>query len=108
MRIRATCAACRRELLLEQLLEGPAPSGRCPWCGEVLAPQNTPVLLDAVRRAEAAGRALESALATLRGGWARLRIDPASVLQPLRAVLEPSERTAGAAEPEPAMAGVAG
>jgi hypothetical protein len=37
MRIIATCSNCQRDLLLSQLVEGPGISGRCPWCGTLLA-----------------------------------------------------------------------
>ena len=78
MRIMAVCSNCQRDLLLSQLVEGPQITGRCPWCGTLLAPHYTPLLADAVRRAERAGAELSP------GPWtARRRLghaaDPAPV-----------------------------
>jgi hypothetical protein len=87
VRIKATCSKCRRDLLLSQLVEGPEISGRCPWCGTLLAPQYTLLLTDTVRRAERAGAELERALERLGGGWAGLHIQLESVLDPIRAQL---------------------
>jgi hypothetical protein len=87
MRILATCSHCQRDLLLSQLVEGPAITGRCPWCGTLLAPNYTLLLTDTVRRAERAGAELERALERLGGDWARLHVRPESILDPIRAQL---------------------
>ena len=87
MRIMATCSTCQRDLLLRQLVEGPGITGRCPWCGTLLAPRYTLLLRDTVRRAERAGAELERALERLGGDWARLHVRPESILDPLRAQL---------------------
>jgi hypothetical protein len=87
MRIIATCGSCQRDLLLSQLVEGPGISGRCPWCGTLLAPHYTLLLADTVRRAERAGAELERALERLGEDWARLHVRPESILDPLRAQL---------------------
>jgi hypothetical protein len=87
MRVMATCSSCQRDLLLSQLVEGSGISGRCPWCGTLLAPHNTLLLADILRRAERAGTELERALERLSRGWARLRIRPESVLDPIQARL---------------------
>jgi hypothetical protein len=87
MRIMATCSNCQRDLLLSQLVEGPGLSGRCPWCGTLLAPHYSLLLAETVRRAERAGAELERALERLGGEWARLHIRPESILDPLRAQL---------------------
>jgi hypothetical protein len=84
MRIMAVCNNCQRDLLLSQLVEGPEITGRCPWCGTLLAPHYTLLLADAVRRAEHAGTELVRALAQLGEGWAMLQIRPESVLDPIR------------------------
>jgi hypothetical protein len=91
MRIMAVCSNCQRDLLLSQLVEGPQITGRCPWCGTLLAPHYTRLLADAVRRAERAGAELVRALAQLGEGWARLQIRPQSVLDPIRAPLTAEE-----------------
>jgi len=65
MRIMAVCNNCQRDLLLSQLVEGPQITGRCPWCG-TLAPHYTPLLADAVRRAERAGAELSPGPCTAR------------------------------------------
>ena len=93
MRIMAVCNNCQRDLLLSQLVEGPQITGRCPWCGTLLAPHYTLLLADAVRRAERAGTELVRALAQLGEGWARLQIRPESVLDPI------ARYGAGTAEP---------
>jgi hypothetical protein len=72
MRIIATCSNCQRDLLLSQLVEGPGLSGRCPWCGTLLALHYGLLLAETVRRAERAGAELERALERLGGEWARL------------------------------------
>jgi hypothetical protein len=87
MRIIATCGNCQRDLLLSQLVEGPGISGRCPWCGTLLAPHYTLLLADTVRRAERAGAELERALERLGEDWARLHVRPESILDPLLAQL---------------------
>jgi hypothetical protein len=91
MRIMAVCNNCQRDLLLSQLVEGPQITGRCPWCGTLLAPHYTLLLADAVRRAERAGTELVRALAQLGQGWATLQIRPESVLDPIRAPLTAEE-----------------
>jgi chromosome segregation ATPase len=88
MKILATCLNCKRTLLLDQLIEGPVMDGKCPWCGVLLAPDYTHLLLDAARRAEQAGFALVSALKVLRGSWARLRLNAETILGPIREQLD--------------------
>jgi hypothetical protein len=87
MKMIATCSNCQRDLLLSQLVEGPGLSGRCPWCGTLLALHYGLLLAETVRRAERAGAELERALERLGGEWARLHIRPESILDPLRAQL---------------------
>jgi CBS domain-containing protein len=87
----AVCDNCQRDLLLSQLVEGPEITGRCPWCGTLLAPHYTLLLADAVRRAESAGAELVRALAQLDEGWATLQIRPESVLDPIRVPLTTEE-----------------
>jgi hypothetical protein len=91
MNIMATCSNCQPDLLLSQLVEGPAISGTCPWCGTLLAPHYTLLLADTVRRAERAGTELERALERLGENWARLHVRPESVIDPLRAQLVGAE-----------------
>jgi hypothetical protein len=88
-----TCLLCHRDLQLDQLVEGPVVTGRCPWCGEVLAPGYTVLLPIAIRRAEDGGFELVSGLRMLTGSWARFRIKPESVLGPIeeRLVSSPGE-----------------
>jgi hypothetical protein len=88
MKITATCGNCRRDLLLSQLVEGPGISGRCPWCGTLLAPHYTLLLADTVGRAEPAGTELERALGRL---GERLHVRPEPVLEPLWAQLVGAE-----------------
>jgi DNA repair exonuclease SbcCD ATPase subunit len=91
MKIMATCQHCGRDFQLDQLIEGPVITGKCPWCGELLAPQYTALLPEVIRRAEGGGAELESALRMLAGSWARFRIKPESVLEPLRQELGATE-----------------
>jgi hypothetical protein len=84
MKIMATCLKCGRDFQLDQLIEGPVITGRCPWCQEVLAPDYTVLLPEVIRRAEAGGSELVSALKMMGGSWARFRIKPESVLGPIR------------------------
>jgi hypothetical protein len=91
MKIMATCQHCGRDFQLDQLIEGPVITGKCPWCGELLAPQYTALLPEVIRRAERGGAELESALRMLTGNWARFRIKPESVLEPLRQELGATE-----------------
>jgi hypothetical protein len=93
MRINATCSNCHRSLRLHQLVDGPEITGRCPWCGHLLAPHYTSLLVDVIRRAEDAGYELTLALARLRalerpdGDQERFRIQPESILDPLQELL---------------------
>jgi hypothetical protein len=84
----ATCLNCKRTLLLDQVIEGPVLDGKCPWCGVVLAPEYTHLLIESVRQAERAGADLVSALKALRGSWARLRLRPEAILGPIREQLD--------------------
>jgi hypothetical protein len=99
MKIVATCSSCQRNLLLSQLAEDPQITGRCPWCGFLLAPQYTALLVDTIRRAEAAGSELTGALELLRalqrpdGDQARFRVRPESVLIPIQMGLTADETT---------------
>lgn len=95
MRIMAACSTCHRDLLLSQLVEGPGITGRCPWCGTLLAPRYTLLLTDTVQRAERAGAELVRALERMGGAWARLHIRPESVLDPIRAQLLEAETALG-------------
>ncbi len=82
MRIMAVCSNCQRDLLLSQLVEGSQITGRCPWCGTLLAPHYTPLLADAVRRAERAGAELVRALVQLSQGGSGSRFGPSLSLIP--------------------------
>ena len=84
MKIMATCLKCGRDFQLDQLIEGPVITGRCPWCQEVLAPDYTVLLPEVIRRAGQGGSELVSALKMMSGSWVRFRIKPESVLDPIR------------------------
>ena len=99
MKILATCLSCPRDFQLDQLLEGPVITGACPWCGEILAPSYTTLLPELIRRADRGGDELLQAIEILNGSWARFRLRPASVLEPLREALRwPEEAEAERAE----------
>jgi chromosome segregation ATPase len=84
MKIMATCQYCGRDFQLDQLIEGPVITGKCPWCEELLAPDYTALLPEVIRRAETGKTELASALRMLSGSWVRFRIKPESVLEPLQ------------------------
>lgn len=71
-------------------------TGKCPWCGELLAPNYTVLLPEVIRRAERGGSELESALKMLTGSWVPFRINPESVLEPIREELGTIEEEAEA------------
>jgi methyl-accepting chemotaxis protein len=87
MKILATCQYCGRDFQLDQLIEGPVITGKCPWCEELLAPNYTALLPEVIRRAETGKSELGSALRMLSGSWVGFRIKPESVLEPLQEVL---------------------
>lgn len=92
MKIEAMCRHCGRGFLLVQLLEGTEFSGRCPWCGELLAPDYTELLRRVILRAERSGSELVSSLRELRAlshGWDLFLVLSDSVFAPLYAELEP-------------------
>jgi hypothetical protein len=79
----ARCRACRRELLLDQLLE-PADGFRCPFCGVPLAPSYASVAPAVLARLLHAHAELVAALGELRGMTdGRLDIDRDGVLGPI-------------------------
>jgi hypothetical protein len=82
MRIIAVCSNCQRDLLPSQLVEGSQITGRCPWCGTLLAPRYPLLLADAVRRAERAGAELDRALEQFSQGWPGSRFGPSVSLIP--------------------------
>ena len=82
MRIMAVCNNCQRDLLLSQLVEGPEITGRCPWCGTLLAPHYTLLLADAARRAERAGAELVRPLHSSAKAGPRCRFGPSLSLIP--------------------------
>jgi hypothetical protein len=101
VKLMGTCLVCHRDLQLDQLVEGPVVTGRCPWCGEVLAPGYTVLLPIAIRRAEDGGFELVSGLRMLTGNWARFRIKPESVLDPIEETLSltPGDKDDAGARP---------
>ena len=105
MKLMGTCLLCHRDLQLDQLVEGPVVTGRCPWCGEVLAPGYTVLLPIAIRRAEDGGFELISGRRMLTGSWARFRIKPESVLDPIeeRLAVTPEDEDEGGRPREPAV-----
>ena len=81
MDIIATCEHCEREVPLGDVVNDPGITGRCPWCGASLAPDNIGLLVDTVRKAEAAGYELVRAVRILVG-----RLDSFSDSAPDRAL----------------------
>ncbi|MGZ4115107.1 MAG: hypothetical protein ACXVQU_09460 [Actinomycetota bacterium] len=89
--LEARCAHCGRDFLLDQLIEGPIVTGKCPWCGEVLSLHYTELLPSVIMQAESAGADLLAALALLTGDGFAFTIHEGSVLEPIRRRLEGDE-----------------
>jgi hypothetical protein len=85
--IKAHCANCRRELLLEQLTN-PADGFRCPYCGFAFAPSYASVAPGLTERVLAAQEALVKNLAELQSMIdGRLLIERDPLLEDVRAAL---------------------
>ena len=83
MSVPATCGACHRELLLDQLVE-PWAGFRCPFCGQAFAPSYATVAPGVAARVIAAHGALVSSLTELQSMVdGRLRLDRARLLGPV-------------------------
>ena len=87
MSIKAHCANCRRELLLEQLTN-PADGFRCPYCGFAFAPSYASVAPGLAERLLTAHEALVKNLAELQSmSGERLLIEREALLEDVRAAL---------------------
>jgi hypothetical protein len=90
----ARCGNCRRELLLDQLLE-PSEGFRCPFCGYAFAPSYATVAPGVAARILTAHDELTRSLAELQAMIdGRLQLDRAAVVAPVADALP--------AEPQPA------
>ena len=78
-------ASSGREMLVQQVVES---RGHSPWTGRPLSNQYTPVLVDALASAEAAGAALVRELDKIQGTSPGLTIDEESILGPIRQKLQ--------------------
>lgn len=87
MSIKAHCANCGRELLLEQVTD-PADGFRCPYCGFAFAPSYASVAPGLAERVLTVHEALVKNLAELQSMIAgRLLIDRDPLLEDVRAAL---------------------
>ena len=94
MSIPAHCGFCRRELLLDQLLE-PSEGFRCPFCGFAFAPSYASIAPGVAARILESHGALVRALGELQSMIdGRLLIDRSAVVTPVSDALP--------AEPQPA------
>ena len=94
MTIPATCGSCRRELLLDQLLQ-PSDGFRCPFCGFAFAPSYATMAPGVAARILDSHDALVRALVELQSMIdCRLRLDRAAVVAPVADAVP--------AEPQPA------
>jgi hypothetical protein len=94
MTIPARCGSCRRELLLDQLLE-PSEGFRCPFCGYAFAPSYATIAPGVAARILTAHDDLTRSLAELQAMIdGRLQLDRAAIVAPVADVLP--------AEPQPA------
>ncbi|HTE69368.1 MAG TPA: hypothetical protein VK942_11510 [Actinomycetes bacterium] len=94
MSISAHCGSCRRELLLEQLLQ-PSDGFRCPFCGFAFAPSYATVAPALAARILQSHDALVRSLSELQAMVdGRLLLDRSAVVAPVADALP--------AEPQPA------
>jgi hypothetical protein len=94
MTIPARCGFCRRELLLDQLLE-PSEGFRCPFCGYAFAPSYATIAPGVAARILTAHDDLVRSLAELQAMIdGRLQLDRAAVVAPVADAIT--------AEPQPA------
>ena len=94
MSIPARCGSCRRELLLDQLVQ-PSDGFRCPFCGFAFAPSYATVAPGVAVRILASHNALVRALGELQSMIdGRLQLDRAAVVTPVADTLP--------TEPQPA------
>ena len=94
MSIPARCGSCRRELLLDQLLQ-PSDGFRCPFCGFAFTPSYATIAPGLAARILDSQSALVRALAELQSMVdGRLQLDRAAVVAPVADALP--------AEPQPA------
>jgi hypothetical protein len=92
--ISAHCGSCRRELLLEQLLQ-PSDGFRCPFCGFAFAPSYATVAPALAARILQSHDALVRSLSELQAMVdGRLLLDRSAVVAPVADALP--------AEPQPA------
>ena len=90
MSIGARCGSCRRELLLDQLLQ-PSEGFRCPFCGFAFAPSYATIAPGVAARILESHDALVRALGELQSmAGGRLQLDRAGVVAPVADAL-PSE-----------------
>jgi hypothetical protein len=92
--IPAHCGSCRRELLLDQLVQ-PSDGFRCPFCGFAFAPSYATMAPGLASRILASHDALVRALGELQSMIdGRLQLDRSAVVAPIADAL--------GAEPQPA------
>jgi hypothetical protein len=92
--IPARCGSCRRELLLDQLLQ-PSEGFRCPFCGFAFAPSYATLAPGVASRVLSSHAALVRALGELQSMIdGRLQLDRAAVVTPVADALP--------TEPQPA------
>ena len=94
MSIPGRCGSCRREVLLDQLLQ-PSEGFRCPFCGFAFAPSYATVAPGVAARILDAHEALVRSLGELQSMIdGRLRLDRSAVVGPVADTLP--------TEPQPA------
>jgi hypothetical protein len=94
MSLPAHCGSCRRELLLDQLLQ-PSDGFRCPFCGFAFAPSYATIAPAVAARILASQAALVRSLGELQSMIdGRLLLDRSAVVAPVADSLP--------AEPQPA------
>lgn len=87
MSMKAHCANCRREVLLEQLTR-PIDGFRCPYCGFAFAPSYATISPGITERVLTAHEALVKSLAELQSmSGERLLIEREALLEDIRGAL---------------------
>lgn len=90
MKIKGTCMNCRREVLVQQIVDA---GGHCPWCGIAFNKDYTSMIVRALVQAEESGERFQGALEQVADiEDLGLKLDAESVVGPLREALRTMRR----------------
>ena len=85
MKITVMHPECRREVLVQQILQS---QGHCPWDGKPFSRHYNAVLTEALAAMEIAGAALEGALDRVAGLGPDFTLEEESLLGPIQAQVD--------------------